>query len=144
MTQRKESALGKGLDALIKPEISSNENESTEKEVKTKKAPKKRKTKTKDKKSVDTPSKVKSHEKAVEAPETKNSSVDEVLVENVILEVHKNPRISLWSAKSAAVLRLLKKTKPEFSISKEASVLIEDAVKDKYPELWEVFEGKDI
>ncbi len=66
------------------------------------------------------------------------------MVENVILEVHKNPRISLWSAKSAAVLRLLKKTKPEFSISKEASALIEEAVKNKYPDLWEVFEEKEI
>ena len=62
----------------------------------------------------------------------------------MILEVHKNPRISLWSAKSAAVLRLLKKTKPEFSISKEASALIEEAVKNKYPDLWEVFEEKEI
>jgi hypothetical protein len=70
--------------------------------------------------------------------------VEDKLVENVILEVRKNPRISLWSAKSAAVLRLLKKTKPEFSISKEASALIEDAVKDKYPDLWEVFEDREI
>ncbi len=62
----------------------------------------------------------------------------------MILEVHKNPRISLWSAKSAAVLRLLKKTKPEFSISKEASALIEEAVKNKYPDLWEVFEEKEL
>jgi len=78
---------------------------------------------------------------------TKNDSkhnVEDTLVENVILEVRKNPRISLWSAKSAAVLRLLKKTKPEFSISKEASALIEDAVKDKYPDLWEVFEDREI
>ncbi|MGB8233984.1 MAG: AAA family ATPase, partial [Methanobacterium sp.] len=72
------------------------------------------------------------------------NTVDQTLVENVILEVRKNPRISLWSAKSAAVLRLLKKTKPEFSISKEASALIEEAVKDKYPELWEEFEDREI
>ena len=73
-----------------------------------------------------------------------NFAVDKGMVENVILEVHKNPRISLWSAKSAAVLRLLKKTKPEFSISKEASSLIEEAVRNKYPDLWEVFEDKDL
>ncbi|MGB7968394.1 MAG: AAA family ATPase, partial [Methanobacterium sp.] len=70
--------------------------------------------------------------------------IDPTLVENVILEVRKNPRISLWSAKSAAVLRLLKKTKPEFSISKEASSLIEEAVKDKYPDLWDEFEDREI
>ena len=71
-------------------------------------------------------------------------SIDNGLIENVILEVRKNPRISLWSAKSAAVLRLLKKTRPEFSISKEASALIEEAVKDKYPDLWEKFEDREI
>jgi recombination DNA repair RAD52 pathway protein len=70
--------------------------------------------------------------------------VDQTLVENVILEVRKNPRISLWSARSAAVLRLLKKTKPEFSISKEASSLIEEAVKDKYPDLWDEFKDREI
>jgi hypothetical protein len=42
------------------------------------------------------------------------------------------------------VLRLLKKTKPEFSISKEASSLIEEAVKDKYPDLWDEFEDREI
>jgi len=58
--------------------------------------------------------------------------------------VHKNPRISLWSAKSAAVLRFLKKTKPEFSISNEASLLIEEAVKDRHPDIWKIFEEKGL
>ena len=65
-------------------------------------------------------------------------------MERVMLEVGKNPRISLWSAKSAAVLRYLKNTKPAFSISKEASALIEAAVKDKYPDLWELFEKEGL
>lgn len=55
-------------------------------------------------------------------------------------DVKKNPRITLWSSRSAAVLRYLKKTQPEFSISKEASKLIEDAVKEKYPEIWDLFD----
>ncbi len=42
--------------------------------------------------------------------------------------VDKNPRITLWSSQSAAVFRYLRKTEPEFSISKEASVLIDEAV----------------
>ena len=54
--------------------------------------------------------------------------------------VDKNPRITLWSSRSSAVLRYLRKTEPEFSISKEASVLIEDAVAKKYPEIWALFE----
>jgi hypothetical protein len=66
-----------------------------------------------------------------------------MIFEGVVLEVRKNPRISLWSAKSAAVFRFLKKTKPAFSISKEASVLIEEAVQQKYPEIWELFEDEE-
>ncbi|WP_225370367.1 hypothetical protein [Methanobrevibacter arboriphilus] len=52
----------------------------------------------------------------------------------------KNPRITLWSAKSSAVFRYLRKTRPEFSISKEASKLIDEAVSEKYPEIWKLFD----
>ncbi len=54
--------------------------------------------------------------------------------------VDKNPRITLWSSRSSAVFRYLRKTEPEFSISKEASLLIEEAVSKKYPEIWELFD----
>lgn len=54
--------------------------------------------------------------------------------------VDKNPRITLWSSRSSAVFRYLRKTEPEFSISKEASILIEEAVSKKYPEIWALFE----
>ena len=54
--------------------------------------------------------------------------------------VDKNPRITLWSSRSSAVLRYLRKTEPEFSISKEASILIDEAVSKKYPEIWKLFE----
>ncbi|MDI9617858.1 hypothetical protein [Methanothermobacter sp.] len=74
-----------------------------------------------------------------EVKETSDSVAGDVQVEAVIREVKRNPRITLWSARSAAVLRYLKKTQPEFSISREASNLIERAVKEKYPEIWEMF-----
>lgn len=61
-------------------------------------------------------------------------------VEEVKEIVNKNPRITLWSSQSAAVFRYLRKTEPEFSISKEASKLIEEAVSKKYPEIWALFE----
>lgn len=54
--------------------------------------------------------------------------------------VDKNPRITLWSSRSSAVFRYLRKTEPEFSISKEASLLIEEAVAKKYPEIWALFD----
>ncbi|MGL4669680.1 MAG: hypothetical protein ACRCVG_03655 [Methanobacteriaceae archaeon] len=60
--------------------------------------------------------------------------------EDVLEIIAENPRITLWSARSAAVLRYLRKTKPEFSISKESSTLIDEAIKEKYPEIWALFE----
>ena len=65
--------------------------------------------------------------------------VDPSHVDEVTQIVDKNPRITLWSSRSAAVLRYLRKTEPEFSISKEASTLIDEAVSKKYPDIWELF-----
>ena len=64
-------------------------------------------------------------------------------VEEVKKIVEKNPRITLWSSKSSAVFRYLRKTEPEFSISKEASSLIEEAVSKKYPEIWALFDDDE-
>lgn len=70
---------------------------------------------------------------------SQNIQVDSSHIDEVIQIVDKNPRITLWSSRSAAVLRYLRKTEPEFSISKEASTLIDEAVSKKYPEIWELF-----
>lgn len=67
------------------------------------------------------------------------SEKEEKLVDEVIETVENNPRITLWSARSAAVLRYLRKTEPEFSISSEASDLIDAAIAEKYPEIWTLF-----
>jgi ribosomal protein S25 len=132
MTSKKQgNALGKGLDALIRPNMGENvKKEKAEKKSKPKAEPRKTRAET--------------AEKTPETGASNDSDFDEKLVETVMQEVAKNPRISLWSAKSAAVLRYLKNTKPAFSISKEASALIEDAVKDKYPELWKLFEEEGL
>jgi hypothetical protein len=149
-SRKKESALGRGLDALIRPEVINEELDETEK---SQSKPKISSSKNGRKNNAKTASKIakknenikkNSTQSTIESKNKNKSGFDETLIENVILEVHKNPRISLWSAKSAAVLRLLKKTKPEFSISKEASALIEEAVKDKYPDIWEVFEDRNL
>jgi len=113
-------ARGKGLDALIKREAPA----ATEIEEKH--------------------SGVKRSTKKSKASSTATKKMDNnPTIQAVLMEVHKNPRISLWSARSAAVLRFLKKTKPEFSISKEASALIEAAVQDKYPDIWKLFQAQD-
>ena len=131
MTAKKgESALGRGLDALIR-------KEKPEEAMPVEKKPVKKKTT----KTVSRTSKA----KASPQPRKTKTSEDpnKIIVDGVIMEVRKNPRISLWSARSAAVLRFLKNTKPAFSISKEASALIEEAVQQKYPEIWEMFEKEN-
>jgi hypothetical protein len=129
-----ESALGRGLDALIRKEKPKND-ERQEKVEKTVSVDQK----TTGKASSRISSKVKGPSKTRKQKEDPNK----IIIDGVVLEVRKNPRISLWSAKSAAVLRFLKNTKPAFSISKEASALIEEAVQQKYPEIWEMFEKED-
>ncbi|HML05486.1 MAG TPA: hypothetical protein VK426_06915 [Methanobacterium sp.] len=113
-TEKQGGALGKGLDALI-----------SKKYVK---------------KPEDVDPVVPNKEREEELKVDTKLDLDEEIIAGVLDEIKKNPRISLWSAKSAAVLRYLRKTEPEFSISSEASILIENAVKEKYPEIWELFE----
>ena len=107
-----DNALGRGMDALIKkPSKSKKSKKEDIAEVKTEKV-----------------------------NLTNSYSLSDDKIELIKKEVEKNPRISLWSAKSAACLRYLKKTTPEFSISNEASEILEDAIKKKYPDIWEMFE----
>ena len=87
--------------------------------------------------SEDLPSNQSSEETVQTSPEIQ---VQQEHVDEVLAIVEKNPRITLWSSRSSAVFRYLRKTEPEFSISKEASVLIEEAVAKKYPEIWALFE----
>lgn len=117
-TEKKQGgALGKGLDALISKKYVKEADEVSEPV------------------DLDEDSDEKiAAERALE--------LNEEIIQGVLDEINKNPRISLWSAKSAAVLRYLRKTEPEFSISNEASVLIEKAVKEKYPEIWALFKER--
>ena len=80
----------------------------------------------------------KSSEKSVQTPQ--EIKIQEEHIAEVKEIVDKNPRITLWSSRSSAVFRYLRKTEPEFSISKEASLLIEEAVAKKYPEIWALFD----
>jgi hypothetical protein len=113
-TEKQAGALGKGLDALInKKYVKKVDDDSTV---------------------------ILDQESGKDLAVEKTLNLNEDIVEGILVEIKKNPRISLWSAKSAAVLRYLRKTEPEFSISSEASLLIEKAVKEKYPEIWDLFE----
>ena len=71
--------------------------------------------------------------------EVYNLCMDEVL-KICIEEAQKKPKITVWNPRVVAVMKILKKTTPEFSMSREASKLLEEAVKSKYPELWKAVE----
>jgi len=47
------------------------------------------------------------------------------------------PRITFVSGKVKAILIYLRKTVPDLSASKITAEIVEDAVKQKYPELWQ-------
>lgn len=123
-----ENVLGKGLDALIQDKRETKKEKPKEQEPKktTRKTVKKTKSKT--------------TKKQPQKSKTLKNNLSEEKIEQIKKEVIKNPRISLWSAQSAAVLKYLKKTEPEFSISNEASKLIAKAIEEKYPEIWEQFD----
>jgi hypothetical protein len=110
-------ALGRGLDALISKEYVKDSEPEPVKEETVAKEP------------------VENLEKPVEI-----DVIHQKIIDAILEDVGKNPRVSFWSARTAAVLRFLRKTEPEFSISSEASLLMEEAVKEKYPEIWEMFE----
>ncbi|OWT32839.1 hypothetical protein BGI41_05550 [Methanobrevibacter sp. 87.7] len=151
---KKNNGLGRGLDSLIPSDFydenfDSNFSESLE-DVLHDKEEKEEETeiKVEEKEEVkpkkeDKPSPI-STEPNTEDDESNDLNDDLVQqhVNEVLDIVKKNPRITLWSVRSSAVFRYLRKTKPEFSISKEASSLIDEAVSRKYPEIWELF--KDI
>ncbi|HIH72489.1 MAG: ATPase AAA [Thermococcales archaeon 44_46] len=78
----------------------------------------------------------------VPSKEEIKGEINEEALERSLQEALKNPRITLWSPEAAAVLRYLRKTIPEFSISNEASKLLEKAIKEKYPEIWDIVKKK--
>jgi DNA repair exonuclease SbcCD nuclease subunit len=165
MSNNKNSGLGRGLDSLIPSNYydenfdanstKSLEDMLNERESRKQNQQKEKDTNTKVKEEVHTENKkednqVEEKEESskkleVEKDETIKVSDDPLVkqhVDEVMEIVKKNPRITLWSVRSSAVFRYLRKTQPEFSISKEASKLIDEAVSQKYPEIWALFEGK--
>jgi hypothetical protein len=46
------------------------------------------------------------------------------------------PRISFVSPKAKVVLTYLRKTTPEFNISKITASIVEEGMREKYPALW--------
>lgn len=47
------------------------------------------------------------------------------------------PRVTFVSSKVKAILTYLRKTVPDISVSKIAAEIVENAVRQRYPELWQ-------
>jgi hypothetical protein len=70
-----------------------------------------------------------------EAKKLDRDIFNEDMLNRATKEAEKNPKLTVWSPYAYAVFKYLRKTKPEFSMSEEASSLLDDAVARKYPKL---------
>ena len=58
--------------------------------------------------------------------------------ESVRVAYKERPRVSFWSPRVSAILYCLKKTIPDFSKSEEVETLLEEALSERYPELYKL------
>jgi hypothetical protein len=75
------------------------------------------------------------HESLLTKHESGIMNIDSQALNAAIAQGCKDPRISTYSPFVMSVLRYLRKTTPEFSMSEMASDLLENAIREKYPEL---------
>ncbi len=80
------------------------------------------------------------HESRVLSHETlptkhESGKIDQRAFDSAVTQGCKDPRISAYSPLVMCVLRYMRKTTPEFSMSEVASSLLEDAIRERYPEL---------
>jgi hypothetical protein len=75
------------------------------------------------------------HESLLTKHESGIMNIDSQVLNAAIVQGCKDPRISTYSPLVMSVLRYLRKTTPEFSMSEMASDLLENAIREKYPEL---------
>jgi hypothetical protein len=67
--------------------------------------------------------------------ESRTGGIDQKVLEWAIAKGRDDPRISGYSEFAMSMLRYLRKTTPEFSMSGAASDLLEEALRQKYPDL---------
>jgi len=76
-----------------------------------------------------------SHESLSMKHESGIMRIDQKALNLAVAQGCKDPRISTYSPFVMSVLRYLRKTTPEFSMSDAASRLLEEAIRKQYPEL---------
>lgn len=80
---------------------------------------------------------VKSIESRVENPDSIVKSLDNTALEEAIKEASKKPKLGVYSPLAAAMLRYKAITTPRYSMGSELRIVIEQALKEAYPELYD-------
>jgi len=70
-------------------------------------------------------------------PQPVQSAPDAEIWREAVRIAEEEPRVTFVSSRVKAILVYLRKTVPDVSVSKVIAQIAEDAVKQKYPELWQ-------
>jgi hypothetical protein len=62
--------------------------------------------------------------------------IDPQILQQALNEADAKSKITIWNPEVSAVLRYMQLTTVRYSMSKEASILLEKAVKKAYPDVW--------
>ena len=67
---------------------------------------------------------------------TTKGAIDQNALLKAIDEAKSKSKVTIWNPEVSAVLRYMQLTTVRYSMSKEASILLEKAVKKAYPDVW--------
>jgi len=80
---------------------------------------------------------VKSLDPIVETEESRVDILDSTALEEAIKEANKKPKLGVYSPLAAAMLRYKAITTPRYSMGSELRIVIEQALKEAYPQLYD-------
>ena len=80
---------------------------------------------------------VETEESRVDIPDSIVKSLDTIALEEAIKEASKKPKLGVYSPLAAAMLRYKAITTPRYSMGSELRIVIEQALKEAYPQLYE-------
>ena len=82
-------------------------------------------------------SRVDSLDSIVETEESRVDILDSTALEEAIKEANKKPKLGVYSPLAAAMLRYKAITTPRYSMGSELRIVIEQALKEAYPQLYD-------
>jgi len=80
---------------------------------------------------------VETEESRVDIPDSIVKSLDNTALEEAIKEASKKPKLGVYSPLAAAMLRYKAITTPRYSMGSELRIVIEQALKETYPQLYD-------